>query len=484
MKTHDLKTFTTISFILASSILAYHPLIWLIKSWFDISYQSTGAFYVIGIAVLIAWSASSPVLKTTYHHHQSAVLLLLLSALIRLASQVLAINFIGGIALALDVFAILTLLQMPNRKRSVSAFWLSVLFLFTLPVERILQRILGYPLQEFSAAGACNLLGLMFDDLTCEGVRIQVANQDVLVDLPCSGTVGLMLSMAFMVALNALYRPRLSVAALWFIIAAILSVLGNALRISLLAAGLVHQEALGIDVMAQPTHDLLGYLTIGLSFLPILIFYNPKPVATHSWFKLPKIQLPQYLKSGLGIIFVVFAITIITLPRHAIDVSKKLEPINLPISLNGEFGITQPLAEIEKSYFEQYGGQAQKVKYGPYALTMVHTTSPLRHLHSPDDCLRGLGYQVEFLGTRFSPIPTALYKATGQDGQVWRVSITYASDTGHTTSSIAEAIWLWFKNPKTKWSSIQRITPWEMPNNQRQTYEAAMGASLDMASQI
>lgn len=349
MKTYDLKSLITISFILASLILAYDPLIWLVKSWFDISYQSTGAFYLIGIVGLIAWSATSPVLKTSYQHHQSAVLLLLLSAIIRLASQVLAINFIGGIALALDVFAILTLLQMSNRARPVSAFWLSILFLFTLPIERILQRILGYPLQEFSAVGACSLLGLMFDNLTCEGVRIQVANQDVLVDLPCSGTVGLMLSMAFMVGLNALYRPKLSVAALWFIIAAILSILGNALRISLLAVGLVHQETLGIDVMAQPTHDLLGYFTIGLSFLPILIFYNPKPALKYSWFELPNIKLPKYLSCGFGILFVAFAVTIIMLPRQAFDVSRKLDPIDLPISLNDEFGETQALAEIEKT---------------------------------------------------------------------------------------------------------------------------------------
>ena len=194
---------------MASGVLAYEPLHWLVGTWLDPSYPTSGAVYLIALSGLLLWSLTSPVVETGSgeQHRRGAVGLLVVSALIRLAGQVLAVNVVGGVALGLDVFALAVLLRTGKRARPVSALWLAALFLFTLPVERIFQRIAGYPLQSLSADLSCGLLGLFFDDLACSGVRLQLAGQDVLVDLPCSGTAGLMLSLAFVTILHALYQP-------------------------------------------------------------------------------------------------------------------------------------------------------------------------------------------------------------------------------------------------------------------------------------
>ena len=469
-------------------MLALAPIRWLVITWFDPSYQSSGSIYLLAIIGLVVWSATSRLNDKACHNHKAAILLLVISALIRVASQILAINIIGGIALALDIFAILTLFNFSSRVRPISAFWVSILFLFTLPFERVLQRLLGYPMQELSASGTCQLLGTYYSDLTCNGVRIQVAAQDVLVDLPCSGTTSLMLSAAFLVCLNAIYRPRFSTALLWGIITICLSILGNILRITMLAVGLVNKELIfGVDVMAQPVHDLIGYTTIVLSLLPLVLFYKPQAAPQNNWghsLQTKSFQIPIWVQRSSALGFVALVFVVITLPARPLDISTPVAPIEMPSNLLGHKGITQPLEPIEKDYFEQFGGRAQKARFGPMALTLVQTSSPLRHLHSPEDCLRGLGYEVTFLGTRFEPTPTAIYRATGPKGDQWNVAVTFTASSGFATSNVAEAIWHWLKNPGSRWSSIQRITPWIMPNNERQNLEAAVISALDITPTI
>ncbi|MEM5582193.1 exosortase T [Roseibium sp. AS2] len=487
---------TTAVFALASLVLACEPMRWLAGSWTDPSYASSGVVYLAALAGLLAWSLSSPVTRGGFGQRQMAVLVLLASALARLAGQLLAINVIGGLALALDVFALATLLRTGQRQRPVSPFWLSVLFLFTLPVERIAQRLIGYPLQELSAKLSCAGLGTVFSDLSCSGIRIGLQGRDVLVDLPCSGTSGLMLSLALVVILNALYRPRFLTAAAWIAAGLALSLLGNALRIGLLAVGIAFpQSVFGADVMAQPLHDLIGYLALGLAMAPVLIFYRSPASQTSKTFcgfrsrtRPALVPLPVLAPMTRGVrclsalVFLSIAFVIVSLPRQALDVSAAIPPQPLPMSLGGVAGVDEKLLPVEERYFRQYGGYARKRRYGELALTLVRTSSPLRHLHAPDDCLRGLGLEVTFLGSRFEPVPTALYRARSRDGGDWRVAVTFVSETGATTHNIAEAIWLWLKQPGTTWTSVQRITPWALAEDRRAAFEAATGAALDLSS--
>ena len=68
---------TSLAFLLASLLLAYEPLRWLIGTWTDPSYPSTGALYLVAVAALVLWSMTSPVRQNSIGHRQMAVLLLL-----------------------------------------------------------------------------------------------------------------------------------------------------------------------------------------------------------------------------------------------------------------------------------------------------------------------------------------------------------------------------------------------------------------------
>ncbi|MEM1045423.1 MAG: exosortase T [Pseudomonadota bacterium] len=479
----DVRFLSVSGFALASAILAIEPLRWLIHTWREPSYASSGWIYLALCTGLVAWSVSSPRTHIEQRAHASVVCMLLIAAGLRLVSQVAAINIVGGMALALDVFALLTWAGLGRRKRALSPFWMAVLFLFALPFERVAQRVLGYPMQEASAFGACHLLSPFFPDLVCEGVRLRVGGQDVLVDLPCSGSASLMLALATVTVLNALFRPRLSRAAFLIALTIVLAIAANALRIALLAVGLVVEPVTGLDVMAAPAHDLIGTATLVLGLAPVVWLAGkttrpaettPRPIARvarlRSWRGMP------FLSAG----FVVLALVIVGLPRQALDVSRTLAAVALPSALDGAIRRSEPLSAIERAYFETFGGTAQKANYGPMGMTIVQTTSPLRHLHGPDECLRGLGYSVTFIGTRFEPVPTAIYKAEDAEGRAWKVAVTFTAANGFATSNVAEAIWQWMQQPGTEWRSVQRITPWTLDDRARDRLERAAIAALDL----
>ncbi|MCK4867788.1 MAG: archaeosortase/exosortase family protein, partial [Alphaproteobacteria bacterium] len=147
-----------ILFAVALGILALEPILWLVRTWRDPSYDSQGFLVFLIAAGLFAWSVTSKRQDSNAPHRRRAVWLLIATAVIRLAGQVLAINTVGAIALVIDVYAIALLCGLHTRARAVSPGWLALCFAFSLPLERIVQRTIGYGLQNLSADGACIVL--------------------------------------------------------------------------------------------------------------------------------------------------------------------------------------------------------------------------------------------------------------------------------------------------------------------------------------
>ncbi|NNF24641.1 MAG: exosortase T [Rhodobacteraceae bacterium] len=464
---------TFILFAAGSAVLALHPLIWLARTWTAPAYASEGYVYAIAVLALAARSVlSGP--ATAPGDQRLMFGLLILAAALRLLSQILAINLVGGFALAIDVYALGRLLALERRPSPVSPFWLAVLFLFSLPLETVLERLVGFPLQMVSASLACRMLGWIYPETICSGVRIEIGAQDVLVDLPCSGASGLLLLLALFVGITALRRPRFAVAVLWGAAVLGLAAAGNALRISLLAAGLVK----GLDVMAEPAHTAIGLATLALVALPLALIY--KPDARPARLAVNPRPLPRLLRLPSAALCFVLSLWIIAQPAQPVDVSTPVAPRPLPASIGGQIGRQAPLSPLEIGYFRAYGGVATKVQYGPLGVNRVSTTSPLRHLHSPDACLRGLGFDVQFLGTRFDRVPSSVYRATAPDGRAFLVSVSYVSDTGDVTASVAEAIWHWLNGRGDTWSSVQRITPLTLDDAARSDMDAAVLVALDI----
>jgi hypothetical protein len=178
--------------------------------------------------------------------------------------------------------------------------------------------------------------------------------------------------------------------------------------------------------------------------------------------------------------FLLVAALIVSLPRTPIDVARPDIKISLPLMIDNHEGIPSPLLPKEKIYFTQYGGAAAKASYGNNGLLVIQTSSPLRHLHAPDECLRGLGFEVRHVGISYDTIPTAVYKATTAEGQSYRVAVSFISDQGHITSNVSEAVWRWMQEPDSVWSAIQRISPWEQDSSITRRWDRAVLAALDI----
>ena len=488
-------------FAVALGLLALEPILWLGRTWRDPSYDSQGFLIFLVAAGLFAWSITSERLDRDGSDRRRAIWLLAATAVIRLAGQVLAINTIGAIALAIDVYAIALLCGLHSRARAVSPGWLAVCFAFSLPLERIVQRTIGYGLQNLSADGACVVLDAVFDNVVCEGVRIIVAGTDVLVDLPCSGARAMLLLLLLFCAASGISRPGPGPALAGLAGTLAAAIAANIVRISVLAIGIARPDVLfGIDVMAQPWHDLIGLVALGIGGAPVVawarrIYRAPRPahaVADPSPRRCPEIpgaghrrqrKALQLSPLVTAIAFLALALVIVNLPRRPVDVAKRDISIELPERLAGYRARPVALAAGERSYFVQYGGAAAKAGYGPNNLLIVRTTAPLRHLHTPDECLRGLGLDVDYLGVTYAPAPTAIYRARARDGQAWLVHVSFVSDAGYITSNVAEAVWRWLQSPGQVWSTIQRITPVGLAETDRLAWDRAVFASLDLASE-
>ncbi|MGH6816651.1 MAG: exosortase T [Hyphomicrobiaceae bacterium] len=488
--------------LLAGAVLALEPIRWLLQTWTDPAYDSNGALVFILVAALGLWSATSPLASTPAPGFNTAAALLLASAVTRLGGQILAVNVIGALTLVLDVYAAGLLLRLDRRRRAISPGWLAVAFAFALPLERIVQRSIGHPLQHASADGACALLGTFFQNVQCMGVRILLDGRDILVDLPCSGARMTLLALMGFALAACLVRPSVKQAVAGAALTLAAAFGANVLRIAVLAVGIAHPESFGgLDVMAAPWHDGIGFAALILALAPVVLWarrqaepIRPKVCRV---FGVPLDALPDRIRNDgwwlahprhhamlpmpLALAALIAALVIVTLPRHPIDVARREDSLRLPGWISGVQGQPAALSDREAAYFTQYGGAAAKMRYGPHSLVLVRTTSPLRHLHAPDECLRGLGFGVRYVGLQTAPTPTAVYRAEGPDGVVYRVDVTFVSDKGHVTTNVATAVWLWLNGQASRWSAVQRISPATLDADRHRQWSDAALAALGIA---
>ncbi len=499
---HNTPLLAHILLLTGVGVLALHPVLWLVNTWTDPSYDSKGLWVFLCAVALFIWSITSKRVTIKPTNKKLALALLVIIALVRLAGQVFAVNVIGAVALVVDVYAIATLAGLQYRKRAVSPGWLAIIFAFSLPLERIIQRTIGYGLQHISADGACLILGSMFDNVACEGIRILLAGKDVLVDLPCSGARSTLLLLLLYSGLMATCRPSILNGILGFVLTLTSALIANIFRITILATGIAFPENFaGIDVMASPWHDVTGLIALGTGSIPVILWaqhsYRPlkklHPVLDQIlwsipeclkrdgwWLESSKSKTNKTIPAAIG--FLVCALVIVSLPRNPVDISHKADPVTLPSYIDNMLGMPIELSSKENVYFIQYGGSAAKMQYGDRSLMVVQTSAPLRHLHAPDECLRGLGFDVQYAGISHSVIPTAIYKATSSDNRQWRIAVSFMSEDGYITTNVSEAVWRWLQNPGQNWSAIQRISPWKMPEAESVSWDKAVTAALDISN--
>ena len=151
-----------------------------------------------------------------------------------------------------------------------------------------------------------------------------------------------------------LCRPGTAKGILGLILTIISGVLVNVFRIVVMATGLVYPELfMNIDVMEAPWHDLLGLVFLAIGCLPVTYWaykvYNQKffqnnAIKRKEIYK-PLVKLNPLLKAC---VFLILAVTIISLPRKPIDVAIPNITVELPPWINGNTAIHVGLLSQER----------------------------------------------------------------------------------------------------------------------------------------
>ncbi len=451
----------------AAVVIAAEPLIWLVNSW----QGHDGWIAALLVVALGVWSVTSPIpkrefstglsLQTASRDPLSAFKLLLVTGALRVLAQIADINILGAVLLCVDVYAIARLMHMDVRQRALSPVWLAVLFAFCLPIEPVLQRVFGFLLQQVSAWLACGMLTPLFGafggDLACTGTRLTLDGVDVLVDLPCSGaelvsTCGLVLAL-----INTVKRPNLVSSLVSVAVGLAVALVGNAVRIGLLALGIRFETVLGFSVMEPVPHNLIGLLVVGLVTITLLFFAQRYRRTSMVIRTSPKRTTCSPMTAGS---ILCLAVGVGALQPQPVDASPQLAPLDAPLVVAGFSGAEQKLTAQEANYFATYGGVASRTSYGPFALLLVSTLSPLRHLHDPTVCITGNGYDVELVGTDHTSGTTVYRVSNAEVAQdKYTVHVSYVSAHGELATSVSEVVWRWLGTPGTRWTMVQRILP-------------------------
>ena len=450
-------------------LLAVDPVMWLARSWQQAQELELAPFVFLLVALLMLASRLSPLqVRQPQSTRGTHIVLICLtaSASFRLLGHLWDINLLSALLLPVDIFVIGKWMGLQNRRIRLDPFWLAVLFCFCLPVELVVQRAFGFLLQQLSACVAYFVLWPWFSQVALNGVQLLINDIHVLVDLPCSGAQLLTLLSCAFTLLNV-FRPVSLLSLIWRLPALLaVIVVCNGLRISLLATGIVHKSLLqhwGVDVMAPVEHDLIGLFTLSLGLLILFWIHqkqNPRFQPTQVS-RLSLFELSVNARLSLTACLFSLALCIGAIQPQPMDASHPLAHPSIPMVAAGFLAKPIALTDLESTYFKTWGGNAARATYGPFGLLLVATTSPLRHLHDPAVCFRGMGYTVDLQGTN-PATNTTLYQVVSPEGEAYQLAVSYVANDGTVATSIAEVVhrWLWRdSNSPQRWLMVQRIVP-------------------------
>lgn len=456
-----------LALVVAALALAAGPLVWLVGTWTHPGFNPTGGPVLALAAGLLIASARSPHPHADRASHRDLALWALgAGAVVRVAGHLLGVDVVGGLVLVVDLVALAVWLDTSRRDFAVSPLWLGALATLALPLERLVQRALGYGLQQTSAIVAGELAS-WFVPTQRHGIQLVADGIPVLVDAPCSGARGLTVVAIAFCALAAMRRPTLARGALGVGVALAAALLGNAVRLTAVVV-FVARPALtfGADPLHGPLHEAIGALGLATSLAIVLAWASrvrPAPTdaaASDDAAPEPAARLHRRSATPWFAAAAVSAALVAVIPaQRPFDASGAVPAATLPDHLGGLDGVPAPLTDAERRAYVRHGGEVTRMRYGAVTVLLVHTRSPLRHLHDPAECLTALGWTVTRTGAPPAGLPAGRYDAIAPDGSAWVVRASWATADGAVATSIPEVVWRWFSAPDGLWRAVLRIAP-------------------------
>jgi exosortase/archaeosortase family protein len=263
----------------------------------------------------------------------------------------------------------------------------AALLLLGLPAEATLQFYLGYPLRVAATALAALPLRLLGLDVAASGTLLLWRGEGIGVDAPCSGIhmlwVGLFLA-ALLAAARDLGLARTAAAGL---LATLVVVLANGLRVAALFVKETHLVAL-----PEWTHEAIGLLVFGLA---VAVLLRGLALLEPSVRPEPPAEAPH--GSRLMPAFGVACLLVGLLPLALREPAAAMRPDfpGWPETLDSAALQPLPPTAADARFGRGFPGRLARFSDGRRAVLLRFLAEPSRRLHPAADCFRGDGWTTE-----------------------------------------------------------------------------------------
>jgi exosortase/archaeosortase family protein len=362
---------------------------------------------------------------------------------------VAAIIAITGIAI--------TLSWVSGRRFDLSLY---TLLLLSLPLSSALQFYLGYPMRSVTAALAAPLLRFEGVMVTRAGTVLQLGEQSIWIDAPCSGVKMLWSGLLLAMTLAAVYRlGNLKTVAVG-VLALVAIVLGNVLR----SVALFYPEA-GILKVPAWTHTGIGLVTFAVTAGAIVYLVQRFQAVT------PSSGTPgEGRGEGLSRLSIAAHLAICAAAATA-----PLFVVRAPVASAGASAFPgwpaqfegrplrpEPLAGRERLFLNDFPGRVAKFSDGSRQIIFRWTSVPTRKLHLSSDCFRGAGYSIRpeaAMGSDGGAVRYSQFTATRGAGERLRVRERIYDDAGHAWPDASS--WYWaaiLRRTRGPWWAVTVVT--------------------------
>ncbi|TWT84827.1 Transmembrane exosortase [Planctomycetes bacterium CA13] len=193
-------------------------------------------------------------------------IVLLFAAMMVFSSLAMSSTWLGAVAFVFIGIAFFGS-QAGSAERTLIGLSVPLLMILRMPVG--LDQMLVIRLQGVTTRLASVLLDVIGVTHAVQGNVIQLAGRELFVAEACSG-IQSVFTLAFLAAvIIAYFRRRLWLTPVYLLIAVILAIAGNVVRVTTVA---VAEYFWGIDLASGVGHDVVGYISLAIAGLMLLSF--------------------------------------------------------------------------------------------------------------------------------------------------------------------------------------------------------------------